>query len=209
MAGAMQTFLENLASPEPVPGGGSAAAVQAAMGGALLVMVSNLTVGRKRYEDVKDAVTSVRDRAAQLMHQAQVLESDDEAAYRAVASCFALPRETEHDKMERSRRMQEALKGAVEPPLRIMEVASDVARLAGELVEIGNRSAVSDVGTAVLAARAAYRAARLNVDINLQSIRDLQWSEEVRRRCDAIADPEGIEAVVLGRVEALISGHGG
>ena len=47
-----EEFIEKLASSEPAPGGGSASAQAVANGAALIEMVANLTVGRKRYADV-------------------------------------------------------------------------------------------------------------------------------------------------------------
>jgi formiminotetrahydrofolate cyclodeaminase len=175
------------------------------MAAALLEMVANLTVGRKRYVDVEGRVREIRDRAADLDRQARRLAQDDSDAYGQVAAAFKLPRDTDEQKEERTRRLQSALKGAVRPPLNIMALSSQVMRLAAELAGLGNRSAVSDVGTAALAARAAYHAARLNVDINLAAVRDAPWSEATREELAALENPDTLEQQVMHDVSATIS----
>jgi formiminotetrahydrofolate cyclodeaminase len=200
----LREFLERLASADPVPGGGSVAALQTAMGAALVAMVANLTLGRKKYEEVQDQIASILERATTLRDRASALIDEDIEAYRAVSATFALPRGTDEERIERQRQLQESLKGAVQPPLDTMRAASDVARLSAELVGIGNKSAISDVGTAVLAARAGYHAARLNVEINLALIRDEAWCGEVRQQMERIPATDAIENAVLAEVRSSI-----
>jgi formiminotetrahydrofolate cyclodeaminase len=201
-------FLEKLSSSDPVPGGGSVAALQAAMGASLLAMVCALTIGRKKYAAVEAEVERIQHVASGLRDRAIVLAEEDVAAYGRVADVLSLPRSTDDEKATRRERMQEALKGAALPPLETMRVASQVLDLAGTLVSIGNTSAVSDVGTSALAARAAYHAARLNVVINLAAISDGQWVEQFQQAMDDVPPPEAIERSILQRAEAIIRGEG-
>lgn len=207
MAG-IQAFLDDLASGQPVPGGGSVAAFEVAMAAALLAMVANLTLGRKRYASVQDRAQVVLERATALRHRAWLLIEEDSAAYRRVAEVVALPRQTEAEKAERGRQMQEALKGAALPPLETMAIAQDVLALAGELVEFGNRSAVSDVGSAALTAMAGSRAGRLNVETNMAGIRDEAWVLATRARLASIEAPQLTLNSIMDRVQAIIGGHG-
>lgn len=203
----LDEFLRDLASASPVPGGGSVAALQTAMAAALLVMVSNLTLGRKRYVHVQDAIQDVKREAEDLLERAKQLATKDVEAYQAVADAMSLAKETEEERERRGREIQDALKGAVGPPLEIMQVASETLVLAGQLVSIGNRSAVSDVGTAALAARSGYHAAALNVEINLASIRDDAWVTEIRRSLSEFANPDVVEQSVMTRVGSIIRGE--
>jgi formiminotetrahydrofolate cyclodeaminase len=182
-------FLEELASAAPVPGGGSAAAVAAGMGAALLAMVSNLTLGRKRYADVQERAEGARDEALRLMMRACELAEDDARAYAGVSAALAMPRASDSEKAERRSRIQQALKDAAGPPLETMQVASEIARQSAQLVTFGNRSAITDVGTAALLAHSAFKAARLNVVVNLNSVDDEAWVADLRRRLEAIPDP--------------------
>ena len=205
----IETFLDELSSAAPVPGGGSVAALQTAMAASLLAMVANLTLGKKRYESVQDQVLDVKSRAVRLRDEALLLVEEDVAAYSRVTEALALPRDSDEQKQARRRRLQEAFKTAAGPPLRTMQVAAQILELAQQLVRIGNRSAISDVGTAALAARAGYHAGRLNVDINLNGIADEKWVQGVRQTMAHLPDPDGAEAAVLARVSDVIVGEAG
>lgn len=199
-------FLERLSSAEPVPGGGSVAALQAAMSGALLVMVANLTIGRPKFSAVEREVTAIRDEAQQLRDRAASLAEEDIAAFQHVAHAMSLPRKSDEEIAGRRRQMQDALKGAAIPPLETMRVSSRLLVLAGSLAPIGNPSAVSDVGTAALAARAGFHAARLNVEINVAAVRDTQWVGQIQSKLGAFADADEIESQVLRATEKAIRG---
>jgi formiminotetrahydrofolate cyclodeaminase len=205
---ALDAFLEDLSSAEPVPGGGSVAALETSLGAALLMMVANLTLGRKKYEAVQQQAADIRDHARRLRDRACELVQEDINAYRRVADAMSLPRITDDDKAVRRTRLQEALKGAARPPLETMKVAAEVAQLARDLVLVGNQSAISDVGTAVLSASSGYTAARLNVEINLIAVRDESWLAETRREMQSIPDVDLAKTEVMSRVERAISGAG-
>jgi formiminotetrahydrofolate cyclodeaminase len=202
----LEEFLDELASPEPIPGGGSVAALQTAMGAALLTMVSDLTLGRKKYADVQDKVAEIRGRAEALRRRASELVNEDIAAYGVVAEVMTMPRETEAQKTVRRDAMQAALKGAAIPPLETMRVASEVLDLSRRLVDIGNRSAISDVGTAALAARAGYHAARLNVDANVAMVNDPEWVARIERDLEAVPPPDDQAREVVELVAAASHG---
>ncbi|MGH2447027.1 MAG: cyclodeaminase/cyclohydrolase family protein [Chloroflexota bacterium] len=199
-------FLDKLASDQPVPGGGSAAALGAAVAAALVCMVARLTVGRKRYEHVQAEARSIADRADELKSRAERLIQQDADAYQGVATAMALPKSTDGEKQRRSANIQAGLKHAAEPPLEIMRVASEAVMLARELLPIGNTSAVSDLGTAALFGRAAYHAARLNVEINLASVRDAGWVQDTREELAERPAPDATAEAVLLDVARIIQG---
>lgn len=203
----LDAFLEDLSSGAPVPGGGSVAALSVALGAALLVMVANLTLGRKRYQAVQEQVDGLKVRAEAVRARARRLAQDDEAAYQVVSVAMKMPRDTEEAAELRTLRVQEALKGAAFPPLETLRAASETLDLALELARVGNRSAISDVGSAALMAVAGYRAAALNVEINLVSIQDEAWVRATRERMGTIAPPEERNAAVQSMVLAAIRGE--
>src|SRR5690349_1504649 len=88
----LEVFLGDLSSAEPVPGGGSVAALHCALGAALVAMVANLTIGRKKYAHVEVDAIRIRDRALSLCDRALTLITEDADAYRAVADAMGLPR---------------------------------------------------------------------------------------------------------------------
>ncbi len=192
-------FLDRLSSADPVPGGGSVAALQAAMAASLLVMVANLTLGRAKLSHVHAEAEGFRTEAVRLRDRAVELAEEDVAAYEGVSRVLALPRGTDAERDERRRRMQEALKAASVPPAETMRVAARILEVAAEMVRIGNPSAVSDVGTAALAARAAFHAARLNVEINMAGVRDPSWVSSMRAQ---LSDFEGIDQLEQRTLQA-------
>jgi formiminotetrahydrofolate cyclodeaminase len=137
------------------------------------------------------------------------LVDEDIEAYGRVSAAMSLPRETESERDQRSDQLQAALKDASMPPFEVMRVSSRIAVLASRVVEIGNPSAISDVGTAALAARSAFHAARLNVEINAALVRDIAWVERLLRDASEVPTPDQIEERVVAAVELRVRGKGG
>jgi formiminotetrahydrofolate cyclodeaminase len=156
-----------LASREPIPGGGSAAALAGAMGAALVSMVAELTIGRPDAEPHIDELHELRDGA--VMRQGALLDlaEEDADAYAAVVAARRLPRETDGERAARAQSMRTAMVSAAEVPLRTAQVAAEVLALAQRIAPIGNPNASSDAGVAAQLASASVRGALLNVRINL------------------------------------------
>lgn len=165
-------FLDELASSAPVPGGGSTAALTGALAAALVSMVGNLTVGKKRYASVEEEVKALLHRSESLRQRlAKLLESDTQV-YGSLSRAYKLPRNTEEQKAVRTAAIQTALKEAEAVPMQIAEACVEVLDLCAPMAEKGSRLAVSDAGVAALLAEAGLRSAALNVLINLAYIRD-------------------------------------
>jgi formiminotetrahydrofolate cyclodeaminase len=161
------SLLDRLASSDPVPGGGSAAAIAGAMGAALVAMVAELTIGRPDYAEHEAALIELRAAAHDRRLSLLSLAEEDAAAYEAVVRARRMPRESEAERATRAAAVRVAMIGAAEVPLRTARVAAEVLALADRIASIGNRVAVSDAGVAAQLARAALRGAVLNVRINL------------------------------------------
>jgi len=179
-------FLDALASKEPVPGGGSGAALAGALSAALVSMVCNLTVGKKGYEEVSDSMAALRDKSEALRRELPALLEADTQVYSRVMAAYRLPRASAEEKAARETAMQTALKEAAEVPLTIAERCAQVVDLALPAAEMGNQWAVSDAGVAVYLAEAAMRAALLNVTINLSSIKDAEFVRAAEARVAAL-----------------------
>lgn len=169
---ALQPFLDDLAGGSAAPGGGSAAAATGAMGAALVSMVCNLTIGRKKYADVDTEMRTIRDRAESLRAELTQLISDDPAAYSAVMSAYRLPKRTDAEKAVRHEAIQASTKQATLTPLTTARACGGVIELTRSVAELGNPNAVSDAGAGAACAQAGLRAAALNALINLSSIED-------------------------------------
>ena len=163
----VRRLIERLASSDPVPGGGSAAAVAGAMGAALVQMVVELSTGRPAAEEHEDALAEVGAAATAAQSELLTLAEEDAVAYDAVVRARRLPRETEPERDARDSRLADAMREATRVPLETARVAAQVFGLAELLAPIGNRHAISDVGVAALLAATALRGAALNVEINL------------------------------------------
>jgi formiminotetrahydrofolate cyclodeaminase len=163
----VRDLADRLASREPVPGGGSAAAIGGALGASLVGMVAELTIGRPDAAERDDVLREVRDSAARLRAELLDLAETDAAAYDAVVAARRLPKGTDAERAERSRRMRSTIVEAARVPLETARRSREVLDLAVRIAPIGNRNAVSDAGVAAQLASAAVRGAVLNVRINL------------------------------------------
>jgi formiminotetrahydrofolate cyclodeaminase len=201
----VRTFLDELASSAPAPGGGSAAALGAAIGAALVSMVGSLTVGKKKYVDVQEDVQRILDQSEALRRKCVRLLEDDVAAYTQVSKAYKMPRDTDEQKSARSAAVQEALKGATEVPMVLAETCVQILNLCPESAEKGNIRAVSDVGVGALMAEAALRAAALNVWINLGSIKDQAFVQRESARLDALLEGKAeLKEAIMKDVQAKL-----
>lgn len=165
-------FLDALASGEPAPGGGAAAALSGAMAAALVAMVCGLTVGREKFREVEGHLQAVLDRATMARANFLLLAERDQAAFNAVMDAYALPRATDEDRAARQAAIQSALQEATRVPLSTLQQALELLPQALDAVEHGNPNARSDGASAYFLAQAALDGALLNVKINLSSIKD-------------------------------------
>ncbi|HML93705.1 methenyltetrahydrofolate cyclohydrolase [Methyloceanibacter sp.] len=172
---AIEPFLDQLASSAATPGGGSAAAILGGMGAALVSMVCNLTIGKKKYADVEGELKDVLAKAEDLRHRLTGMIQDDVRAFDTVMGAYGMPKETDEDKAARDEAIQEALKMATDVPVRCCRLAREVIDLALVASEKGNLNVISDAGVAVLSAYAALRSAALNVYINAKLISDTSF----------------------------------
>ena len=150
-------FVDLMASDEPAPGGGSAAALEGALGAALTAMVCALTVGKKKYADVQELAIESQKKGNELKAQfVDVIDRDTEA-FNAVSAVFAMPKDTDEEKAARKAAMQEALKGCTKTPFEMMELACQALELTRSVVGKLNASAASDLGCAALSLKAAIQ----------------------------------------------------
>ena len=198
-------FLDQVADRVPAPGGGAAAAMQAALGAALLAMVGRYSVGPD-FAQHQETIDRIVAEADELRSIALRLAEADEAAFAAVAAAYRLPKTTDEEKETRSAAVAEAVVNAAWPPAQVIGVSSMVVDLAEALVLIGNRNVLSDLAAAAEAAGAAVATARVNVEIDLAGIQDEQASLEMIAQADKaddiIARARQVTAVVREKIRA-------
>jgi formiminotetrahydrofolate cyclodeaminase len=176
----LQQFLDELASSDPVPGGGAVAALAGSLAAALVAMVCQLTIGRKNYAPVEDEMRAILPHAQERRARLTTLIDADVNAYARVMDAYKLPKTTEAEKTARVEAIQAALKDAARVPLEVATACAEVFGMARVVAEKGNKSAASDGKVGMLLAQTGLHAAAYNVEINLQSITDPQFVAETQ-----------------------------
>ena len=179
-------FLQNTASGTPLPGGGSVSALSAALGAGLTEMVANLTVGKKGYESVEDEMKAIAETGQQLREKLVAEVDRDSNAYNEVLAAFKLPKNTDEEKERRSQAIQDAMKNAARVPLGVAYDALQVMDLAEKVIKNGNVNAASDGAVGTMMARTAVLGALFNVKINLASVKDTAFVEEMMREVNKL-----------------------
>lgn len=181
-------FADLLASDAPAPGGGSAAALEGALGAALTAMVCGLTVGKKKYAEHEELIAGVQKKAQELKARfLDVMERDTEA-FNVVSAAFGMPKATDEEKAARSTAIQKGLEGCTQTPLEMMELAVETLELTSSVLGKSNDSAASDLGVSALSLRAAIQGAWLNVRINIGSLKNRDLAEACRQKGEALLD---------------------
>jgi len=181
-----KTFLDELASSAPAPGGGSVAALSGALGVGLISMVCNLTLGKPKYAAVQDDISTILKKSEGLRKELTDLLEEDVQAYTRLSQTMKMPRDTEEQKIARDKAMDKDLKAAANVPLRVAEACVALMALCPPAAEKGNTNAVSDVGVGILMAEAGLRGAALNVLINLGFIKDERFVNESRKKLNSL-----------------------
>ena len=201
----ISNFLDELASNSPTPGGGSVAALAGALGVALISMVGNLTVGKKKYEDVEEDIKKIISSSEKLRYELSQLIEEDVKVFNNFMATYKMPKETEDEKGIRAEMIQESLIKAAKVPLKVAYKCLDILSLSKEVAEKGNINVVSDAGDAALMAEAALESAILNVKINLKMIKDEKERTELSSSIKEILLKEkGQKEKVLEIVEEKI-----
>ena len=179
-------FINQTGAGTPVPGGGSVSALSAALAAALTEMVANLTAGKKGYETVEKVMRDVA-AAVKGLRQKLIAEIDNDSnAYNEVLAAFKLPKTTEAEKEQRRQAIQDAMKNAARVPLGVAFDALQVMDLAETVITSGNRNAVTDGAVGVMMGRTAALGALYNVKINLASVKDKAFVEEMMREVNKL-----------------------
>ena len=171
-------FVDVLSSDSPAPGGGSVAALSAAQSAALVAMVCNLTVGKKKYDTAQDRVKEIAEIGQDLKDFFLDAIDADTNAFNKVMDCFGMPKKTEAQLKAKGLATAAATRLATAVPLSVLVKIPALLELAKEVAEIGNVNSLSDAGVAGLTALAGAEGAYYNVLINLESLKDMDQSED-------------------------------
>lgn len=181
----LSEFIDQAASDEPTPGGGSVSALAGSLGTALTKMVGELSFGKKAYEELDEEVKKEFKEKFGLLEakvdELKTIVDTDATAFDSVMVAFKLPKETDEEKKARSAAIQEGYKKALEVPKRCADLCLEVLELQDVFAHYGNVNAITDVGVGALLAYSGLEGALLNVSINLLSIKD----EDYRKNMEA------------------------
>lgn len=178
----VREFVHETASESPAPGGGSIAATLGAFGAALATMVANLSSHKRGWDERWEEFSNWAEKGKGFHDELLRLIDDDTDAFNVLMDAFGLPNGSAEEKAARKRAIQAATKGAMEIPLRVMQVTLDSMAVIAAMAESGNPNSVSDAGVAALCARSAVIGAHLNVKINAKGLEDKEYVAKVLAR---------------------------
>ena len=194
----LHRYLDDLASAQSTPGGGSSAALSGAMGAALASMVCRITLGKEAYAHVRQEIEELLGKTEYLRSRFQQLMQEDIEAYGHLAKSYKLPRETSEEREYRTDMIQKQLVGAALVPLEVIECAADLIKSCQRIAEIGSIAVLSDVATGAILASCSGNGAAYMVRINLRSMNNDKLVAELEDRLNtALAIiVEGVDQVI-------------
>lgn len=198
----LKDFLNKTASSEAVPGGGSVAALSSALAASLTTMVANLTIGKKKYLEVNDEMLDIVEKLELRKNEFVQLIDKDANSFDSVLQAFKMPKETDEEKELRTESIQIGMKYAAKVPLGVAIETSKLFKSIEYVVVNGNSNAVTDGLVAAMMARTAIKSALYNVKINLSSIKDVEYVEEMAMQVnelDEFADKREKEILALSK----------
>lgn len=164
----LKEYLDDLASKKAAPGGGSAAALAAAVGTSLMSMVANFTIGSPKYKAVEKKAADILEKVRKYDGELREIIDEDVAAFEKMSKGLKACGDDEAAR-------DELYKGAIEPPFLVCEIAHHCLLLCRELAAIGNRNLITDVAIAAIMLEGAFFAAKFNVYVNLECVKDIDY----------------------------------
>ena len=181
-------FIDILSSKEPVPGGGGAAALVGAVGVALGNMVSNLTIGKKKYKEYEDLIRELLVEAKEIERELIDMIDEDAKCFMPLSQTYGLPTSTEEEREYKAERMDVVLKEACKVPYKAALACDRAIKIHRELVNKTSRLVISDIGVGVQCLRACLLGSHLNVKINTRDMRDREYAEKISKEINEIVN---------------------
>lgn len=174
--GSIEAYLNDLAARKPAPGGGSAAALSAAIGAGLMSMVANYTIGNPKYKDGEERAREILKKSEDARKRLQDLVDADVEAYSKLSKALK-----EHKSTRAQGTSDDTYKEAMTPPYEVCKICAECLKLCEELVECGNKNLITDTAIAAIYLEGAFFAAKYNVYINLKYIKDMDFIGEIHK----------------------------
>ncbi|MBK6664625.1 MAG: glutamate formimidoyltransferase [Saprospiraceae bacterium] len=198
-------FANETASESPAPGGGSISAYVGALGISLGTMVANLSSHKVGWDDKVDYFSDIADEGQKLKDTLLDLVDADTHAFNKIMDAIRMPKASDEEKVARKVAMHAATVGAIEVPLKVMNVSLDSMNILKEMAENGNPNSVSDAGVGALCARTAVEGAALNVKINCSGFDDKAYVADALAKADNMLEQaKKMEREIIAIVEKLV-----
>jgi formiminotetrahydrofolate cyclodeaminase len=176
----LDEFIESVAAAEPLPGGGSVAALAGSLAAALGEMISGLTEGRRKFAAVELQVREIHAKLKRLRKTLVLLVQEDSAAFKSLLDAIKLPKDTDEEKIRRDNAIERAAHSATETPIRTARAVSEVLEHLKILIEIGNANAICDAAVGAQLAYASLKGAQYNILANIAGLKDISYSAGCR-----------------------------
>ena len=184
----LQSFADVTASESVAPGGGSVSAYIGALGVSLGTMVANLSAHKRGWDDRWSHFSGWAEKGEKIKQKLVGLVDADTDAFNRIIEAFRMPKSTDEEKAARNANIQEATKGAIEVPMEVLRTSIQSFELLEAMVKEGNPASKSDAGVGALCARAAAHGAYLNVKINLEGLKDEEYSTAIVEEANHLRD---------------------
>ena len=182
----IKSYLDDISSNSPTPGGGNVSAFSGALACSLGIMVCNLTIGKKKYADVEAEMAAVRDKLSFLQSRFITLAEEDNKAFEKVMEAFRLPKDDESQKQIRQLKIEEATMLAAGVPGEVIQTCYDTFQYLKTAADKGNQNGLSDSAVALSLLNTAAQGAFMNVLINCSSLNNKTAGNEILKRMEVI-----------------------
>ena len=198
----VESFVDEVSSSSPAPGGGSVSALSGSLGAALMSMVANLTYNKKGYEEYNQKISDIGISAQKLKKDLLILIDEDTRAFDGIMNAFRMPKKTDEEKAARLKAVDLATKNAIDTPISIMSKCKNLFDIIEDLVKYGNKNSFSDAAVALELIHSAIRGAYYNVKINLKDIEDDEYiDKKISESHSLLSDSSNIYKQILDLID--------
>ena len=184
----INSYLQELSSKKPIPGGGSVCALSGALGAGLLLMVVNFTLNKEAYKRYFHELSAILKRLNAVEENFKKLVDRDSQAYLLIVKAYRLPKDTRLKETFRRKKIQAALKKSTAVTFEIIKHSASAMKFSRRLLDIGNKNLISDVGVGACMLESAIKGALLNVEINLAGIKDERFKEGISAKANSLVN---------------------
>ncbi|MBS6501643.1 MAG: cyclodeaminase/cyclohydrolase family protein [Clostridium sp.] len=202
-------FILELSSDAPSPGGGSTAALVAALSSSLNSMVYSLTIGKKVFEKLSDneknKMVKLQEEAKEFIKKAQNFMEQDRDDFLSLMDSYKLPKNNEEEIIIRKEKIKENTMKAMKTPLLLAEECIKFYDNIEFAIKHGNKNLISDAGVATVLLHSAIESSIINVKVNLNFLKEEEFCEEIENKCKSILNISYVKKCnLMNEVENII-----